>query len=143
MRTASTKPADIVQKWHLVDATDKSLGRLASRVARVLMGKHRTDYTPHVDCGDYVVIVNCAKLRMTGKKAETKQYFKYSDFPGGLKVRNFREVLANDAGEVVRLAVRRMLPKTRLGKHMIHKLKTFPGAEHGHAAQRPQPLVLS
>jgi large subunit ribosomal protein L13 len=143
MRTVSTKVADVVHKWHVVDGTGLALGRLAARVARVLMGKHRTDYTPHVDCGDYVVIINCAKVKVTGRKSETQAYFKYSDYPGGLKVRTYRQVMEKDPGEVVRLAVRRMLPKTRLGKHMIHKLKTAAGAEHEHGAQRPQPLVLS
>jgi len=143
MRTMSIKASDVTRRWHLVDAEGKVLGRLASRVARVLTGKHRTDYTPHVDCGDFVVIVNAARVKLTGRKMDQKQYFKYSDYPKGLKVRTIREVLEKHPGDVVRLAIRRMLPKTRLGRKMIRKLKVYGGADHPHAAQRLAPLVLS
>ncbi len=143
MRTASAKPAEVVHHWHLVDAEGIPLGRLASRVARVIMGKHRTDYTPHVDCGDFVVVVNCDKIGLTGRKAQSKRYYKYSDYPGGLKVRSWGQLQSTRPGEAVMLAVRRMLPKTKLGKRMINKLKTFGGPEHNHSAQRPRPLTLS
>ncbi len=143
MRTESAKPLEVKHAWHLVDATDVPLGRLASRLARVLQGKHRTDWTPHVDCGDFVVVINCAKIRLTGKKAETKVYQRYTGYPGGRNEYSFAEYMEKDPGIVVHQAIRRMLPKSRLGKGMITKLKTFPGAEHTHQAQRPRPLVLS
>ncbi len=143
MRTESAHTADVKHKWHLVDADGQVLGRLASRVARVLQGKHRTDYTPHVDCGDFVVVVNCSRIRLTGRKAETKEYQRFTGYPGGLKRLPYRSVLEKTPGRVVQDAVWRMLPKTRLGKSMFTKLKTFPGAEHNHQAQRPRPLVLS
>lgn len=143
MRTESAKPLEVKHAWHLVDATDVPLGRLASRLARVLQGKHRTDWTPHVDCGDFVVVINCAKIRLTGKKAETKTYQRFTGYPGGRNEYSFAEYMEKDPGIVVHQAIRRMLPKSRLGKGMITKLKTFPGAEHTHQAQRPRPLVLS
>ena len=143
MRTESAQPLTVKHDWHLVDATDIPLGRLASRLARVLQGKHRTDWTPHVDCGDFVVVINCAKIRLTGKKAETKEYQRYTGYPGGRKVFSFADYMAKDPGIVVHEAIRRMLPKSRLGKGMVSKLKTFPGAEHTHQAQRPKPLILS
>ena len=143
MRTESAQPLEVKHAWHLVDATDVPLGRLASRLARVLQGKHRTDWTPHVDCGDFVVVINCSKIRLTGKKAETKEYQRFTGYPGGRNVYSFKEYMEKDPGIVVREAIRRMLPKSRLGKSMVTKLKTFPGAEHTHQAQRPRPLVLS
>ena len=143
MRTLSAKPRENKTKWHLVDATGVSLGRLAARTARVLQGKHRPDWTPHVDCGDFVVVLHCARVRLTGRKTETQEYARFTGYPGGHYVRSWDEVMAKDPGFVVREAVRRMLPKTRLGKRMLKKLRTFPGAEHDHQAQRPTPLVLS
>jgi large subunit ribosomal protein L13 len=143
MRTVSAKVGEVKRQWHLVDATGVPLGRLAARVARVLMGKHRTDWTPHVDCGDFVVVVNCAKIRITGRKAETKEYQRFTGYPGGRRVTPYRDAMEKDPGFVIREATRRMLPKSRLGKGMIRKLKTFPGADHNHQAQRPRPLVLS
>jgi large subunit ribosomal protein L13 len=143
MRTLSVKPAEVKHRWHLVDASGVPLGRLASRVARVLQGKHRPDWTPHVDCGDFVVVLHCSQIRLTGRKASTKEYQRFTGYPGGLHIRSYAETLAKDPGFVVREAVRRMLPKSRLGKSMLSKLKTFPGAEHRHQAQRPQPLALS
>ena len=143
MRTESAKPLEVKHAWHVVDASGIALGRLASRVARVLQGKHRTDWTPHVDCGDFVVVLNCSKVRLTGRKAETKEYQRYTGYPGGRHVYSFREYMDRDPGIVVREAVRRMLPKSRLGKRMITKLKTFPGGDHSHRAQRPRPLTLS
>lgn len=143
MRTLSAKPAEVKHQWHLVDADGLALGRLASRVARVLQGKHRPDWTPHVDCGDFVVVVNCGKVKLTGRKAEVKEYQRFSGYPGGLKHIPFKEEMELHSDRVVHTAVRRMLPKTKLGRAMITKLKTFPGAEHDHQAQRPRPLVLS
>ena len=143
MRTVSMKAAEVKHKWHLVDASGVPLGRLASRIARVLQGKHRPDWTPHVDCGDFVIVINCAKVRLTGRKAETKEYQRFTEYPGGRHVYSFAEYMEKDPGIVVKEAVRRMIPKTRLGKDMFSKLKTFPGAEHTHQAQRPSPLTLS
>jgi large subunit ribosomal protein L13 len=143
MRTLSVKFADRKPKWHLVDADGVSLGRLAARASRVLQGKHRADWTPHVDCGDFVVVLNCSKVRLTGRKSEAQEYVRFSGYPGGNRVRSWDEVMAKDPGFVVREAVRRMLPKTRLGKDMLKKLRTFPGTDHIHQAQRPTPLVLS
>jgi len=143
MRTLSAQPLETKAKWHLVDASGVPVGRLASRVARVLQGKHRTDWTPHVNCGDFVVVLNCSKVRLTGRKSAVMEYARYSGYPGGLKVRSFAEVIEKQPGFVVREAVRRMLPKTRLGKKMLTKLRTFPGAEHHHQAQKPSPLVLT
>ena len=143
MRTLSARPRGNQTKWHLVDAAGVPLGRLAARTARVLQGKHRADWTPHVDCGDFVVVVNCSSVRLTGRKSSTQQYASFSGYPGGLRVRSWDEVMAKDPGFVVRESVRRMLPKSRLGKAMLKKLRTFPGADHTHQAQRPSPLVLS
>jgi large subunit ribosomal protein L13 len=143
MRTLSANAAELKRKWHTVDATGIALGRLASRLARVLQGKHRTDWTPHVDCGDFVIVLNCSKLKVTGRKADQMEYDRFSGYPGGRKVFTFRQYMEKDPGLVVREAVRRMLPKSRLGKKMLTKLRTFPGNEHTHAAQRPSPLVLS
>lgn len=143
MRTLSAKTGGKTAKWHLVDASGVSLGRLASRAARVLQGKHRPDWTPHVDCGDFLVVLNCSKVRLTGRKTETQEYVRVSGYPGGYHTRSWDEVMEKDPGFVVREAVRRMLPKTRLGKRMLKKLRVFPGAEHNHQAQRPSPLVLS
>ena len=143
MLTLSAKPAEVKHHWHLVDADGMALGRLASRVARVLQGKHRPDWTAHVDSGDFVVVINCSKIRLSGKKAEVKEYLRYTGYPGGLKSIAYKDQLAAHPDRVIQSAVRRMLPKSRLGKAMLTKLKTFPGAEHIHQAQRPRPLVLS
>ena len=143
MRTESAHPADVKRRWHLVDADGLAVGRLASRVARVLQGKHRPDYTPHVDCGDFVVVVNCSKVKLTGRKADVKVYQHFTGYPGGRRLTPYRDVLAKNPDRIVDEAVRRMLPKTRLGRKMFMKLKTFPGADHTHQAQRPAPLALS
>ena len=143
MRTLSAHPLETKRKWHLVDASGLAVGRLAARVARVLQGKHRPDWTPHVDCGDFVVVLNCSKVKLNGRKSAVKEYQAFSGFPGGLKIRSYAEVLEKQPGFVVREAVRRMLPKSRLGKKMLTKLRTFPGTDHNHQAQKPSPLVLS
>ncbi len=143
MRSFMAKNGEVEQGWHLVDAEDQVVGRLASRIARVLMGKHRALYTPHVDTGEFVVVVNAAKVRFTGRKAEQKRYYRYSGYPGGLYVRSVPDMLESKPEDILRLAVKRMLPKTRLGRAMLGKLKIYAGAEHPHAAQQPQPLTLS
>lgn len=132
--------ADTVRRdWWLVDAADEILGRLAARIATILMGKHKPTYTPHVDTGDCVVVVNADKIRVTGKKMQAKVYHKYSGYIGGLKSRTLGEMLAANPAHVIRLAVRRMLPKNRLGRQMLAKLKVYAGPEHPHQAQQPKP----
>lgn len=137
-RTTQVKPADVEPKWLHVDATDQVVGRLASKIAVVLMGKHRPTYTPHVDTGDFVVVTNCDKVRFTGKKWEQKKYTWYTGYP------RQRAVAAEDRFErrpelILREAVRRMLPKNKLATQMLSKLKIYPGAEHPHQAQQPEP----
>lgn len=135
MRTYSTRPKDIKREWWLIDAADQTLGRMAAQVARLLMGKHKPVYAPHVDAGDYVVIVNAAKVRVTGKKAEQKLYHRHSGYPGGLKSPSFQELFSQDPVRVVELAVKGMLPHTSLGRAMFKKLKVYSGQEHRHQAQ--------
>lgn len=130
------------RKWYLVDATDVPLGRLASQIARILMGKHKPTYTPHVDTGDFVIIINASKVKLTGKKLDQKIYYRYSGYPGGLKERTAREMLQKHPEWVIKLAVKRMLPKTRLGAKMLKKLKVFTGPEHIHEAQKPETIKL-
>lgn len=139
-RTISAKASEVPRRWFLVDASTEPLGRMAVRVARVLMGKHRPLYTPHVDTGEFVVVVNAARAVLTGKKRTEKTYARYSGYPGGLRETPYPALMAKDPTRPVRLAVQRMLPKSRLGKKMIRKLKIYPGAEHPHSAQRPEPL---
>jgi large subunit ribosomal protein L13 len=136
------KKGEVDQSWHLVDAEDKVVGRLASRIARVLMGKHRPEYTPHIDTGEFVVVTNAAKVRFTGRKMENKRYYHYTGHPGGLRERTVSDLLVKKPEDVLHLAVRRMMPKTRMGRAMIKKLKIYPGAAHPHEAQNPQPLTL-
>ncbi len=143
MKTFSAKPHEVEHQWWLLDATDQVLGRLASRIAMVLRGKHKAIYTPHVDTGDFVVVVHAEKLRFTGQKLSDKMYYNSSGRPGGLRQRSLEEVLAKRPEEVLELAVRGMLPKGPLGNDMFRKLKVYAGAEHRHSAQQPQPLSLS
>ncbi len=140
-RTTLVRPADVTRRWYVVDARDQVLGRLASRVAAVLRGKHRADYTPHADTGDFVVVVNAAQVRLTGKKWDQKVYYRHSGYPGGLKQETARRLWERRPTELVRRAVWGMLPHTRLGRRMIRRLKVYPGPEHPHEAQRPQPLA--
>jgi len=140
MKTTMARAGAFEQGWHLVDADGKVLGRLASHVAQILMGKHRPLYTPHVDTGEYVVVVNAEKVRVTGNKEKRKLYFRSSGRPGGMKIRTLREVREKKPEDLVRLAVKRMLPKTTMGKWMFKKLKVYRGGEHPHAAQQPRPL---
>jgi len=142
MKTYWAKPDEIEKKWYLVDAEDKVLGRLATEVAVRLMGKHKPTYTPSIDTGDFIVVVNAEKFAVTGKKMDDKMYYRHSGYLGGLKERTLKEQLEKKPEEVIRMAVRRMLPKTKMGRAMIKKLKIYTGSEHPHAAQNPEVLEL-
>ncbi len=133
--------ADAVErKWYVVDATDKTLGRLATRIATVLMGKHKPTYTTHIDTGDFVVVTNAHRFRLTGTKVQTRVYERYSHYPGGKRVIPFDRMLAAHPERVLTFAVKRMLPKSTLGRHMLEKLKVYAAPEHPHQAQRPVPF---
>ncbi len=142
MRTYSPKAHEIERAWHLVDAEGLVLGRLATEVARILRGKHRPIFAPHVDTGDHVVVVNAAGVVLTHDKASDKFAYRHSGYPGGLKQTSYADLLARSPEEVVRRAVRGMLPKNTLGRQQLSKLKVYPGPDHPHAAQDPQPLDL-
>jgi large subunit ribosomal protein L13 len=139
--TRSYKTSDTVQKWHLIDAEGKTLGRVATQVARLLRGKHKPMFTPNADLGDFVVVVNAAKIRVTGKRAELKEYFHYTGYPGGATFEKFQDVLRKHPDRVFEHAVRGMLPHNRLGRQIIRKLKVYSGSEHPHKAQRPEPFA--
>ena len=142
-KTYMAKTGEIAANWHVVDATDRIVGRLASKIATVLQGKHRPEYTPHVDTGDFVIVINAAKVRITGNnKPHQRVYRRYSGYPSGQKVISFDEMLARHPERIVTEAVRRMLPKTKLGAAMLKKLKVYAGPDHPHQAQQPQPLEL-
>lgn len=141
-QTYFAKAGDITPRWHHVDASGKVLGRLASEIATILMGKHRPEYTPHVDCGDFVVVTNAAEVVLTGRKAEQKVQTHYTGYPGGLKSKTYGELMTKHPDRVVENAIRRMLPKNRLGRAMLQKLKVYPGPEHLHQAQQPAPLTF-
>lgn len=140
MRTLSAKESDIDRKWYVVDATDQPVGRLASRVATVLRGKHRPDYTPHADVGDFVIIVNADKVRLTGGKADKSVHYRHSGTPGGLTTRTYGEEVATAPDRFVERVVKGMLPKTTLGRRQFSKLKVYAGAAHPHSAQQPAPF---
>jgi len=141
--TVSAKPREIQRRWLVVDAADQVLGRLATRVASILRGKHKPSFTPHVDCGDYVVVVNARKVRLTGRKRETKTYIRHTGWTGHLRERTAGQLLDGaHADRVVRAAVRGMLPTNALGRKMLGKLKVYAGPEHPHAAQKPEELRL-
>ncbi|MEW6313084.1 MAG: 50S ribosomal protein L13 [Pseudomonadota bacterium] len=140
MKTFSAKPHEVVHGWYLVDADGKVLGRLAAEIAHRLRGKHKPEFTPHVDTGDFIVVVNADKLRVTGNKAEAKQYHRHSGFPGGIYSTNFTKLQGRHPERVLEKAVRGMLPKGPLGRHMLKKLKVYKGGEHPHSAQQPQTL---
>ena len=142
MKTLSAKPADVQHDWFVVDASGKTLGRLATEIARRLRGKHKTSYTPHVDTGDDIIVINAEKLQVTGNKAQDKMYYRHSEFPGGLKQTNFNKLIAHKPQEVLQRAVKGMLPKGPLGYAMIKKLKVYAGDEHPHTAQQPQVLEI-
>jgi large subunit ribosomal protein L13 len=135
MRTYSTKAKDIEREWWVIDATDKTLGTVATKVAGLLIGKHKPIYAPYIDTGDYVVVVNAAKVKVTGRKPEQKMYYRHSGYPGGLKSASFKELFSKDPSRVIELAVRGMLPHNRLGRVMFKKLRVYPGDEHPHQAQ--------
>ena len=139
-KTFSAKPAEQDPTWYLVDAENEVVGRLAARIAAVLRGKHKPEYTPHVDCGDAVVIVNADKVRFTGKKETQKTYFRHSGYPGGVTAPTVREVREKHPERILERAIKGMLPKTKLGRQMASKLKVYAGTEHPHDAQQPQPF---
>ena len=139
-QTTFAKPGEHTRDWHVLDADGQVLGRIATRIATVLMGKHRPEFTPHVDCGDFVIVTNAEKIVLTGRKAEQRQRLRYSGYPGGLKSESYGSLIARRPESVVEEAVRRMLPKTRLGRQMFKKLKVYAGPEHPHASQNPAPL---
>ena len=136
------KPHEVERKWYLVDATDKTLGRLSSKIASVLRGKHKPIFTPHVDCGDYVVVINAEKVKVTGKKLEDKEYKRHSGYPGGLKMVTLEKMLEEKPEDVMIHAVKGMLPKGKLGRQMLKKLRVYKGAEHDHSAQKPEKLEI-
>lgn len=142
MRTYQQKPGEVRRQWFVVDAQGKVLGRLASRIAAVLRGKHKPTFTPHVDGGDFVVVVNAEKVRLTGRKLHQKVYYWHTGYPGGIKSATAAQLLERKPEWVIQKAVQRMLPKNPLGRHMLRKLKVYRGPEHPHAAQQPKPLEL-
>ncbi len=142
MKTFSPTPKDINREWFVVDAQDQVLGRLASQIAHRLRGKHKPEFAPHMDNGDFIVVVNCEKIKVTGKKMTDKKYYRHSGWVGGLKTTQLGDMLADKPARVLTAAVRGMLPKNRLGRAMLKKLKVYAGSEHPHTAQNPQPLTL-
>jgi large subunit ribosomal protein L13 len=142
MRTVSAKPHEVVHDWYVVDGTDKVLGRLAAQIAARLRGKHKAIFTPHVDTGDFIVVTNVEKIRVTGNKADDKLYHRHSGYPGGIRTQTFAQMQAKHPGRVLEKAVKGMLPKGPLGYKMIKKLKCYAGGTHPHSAQQPKPLDL-
>lgn len=142
MKTFSATPADIRRDWYVVDATGKTLGRLATEIARRLRGKHKPEYTPHMDTGDYIVVINAKDVMVTGNKSRDKMYYQHSEYPGGLKAINFEKLLARKPELVIEKAVKGMLPKGPLGRQMFRKLKVYAEAQHKHSAQQPKPLEI-
>ena len=142
MKTFMASPATIDRKWYVVDATDMTLGRLASEVAKVLRGKNKAIFTPHIDTGDYVIVINAEKIAVTGKKLDQKIYYHHSDYVGGMKETTLREKLAKKPESVIELAVKGMLPKGPLGRQMLKKLHVYAGPEHNHEAQKPEVLTF-
>jgi len=142
MKTFSAKPHEVTRGWYLIDATDKVLGRLAVEIARRLRGKHKAEFTPHVDTGDYIVVINAEKVRVTGRKPEMKLYYRHSQYAGGLKTTTFTKLQAKFPTRIIEKAVKGMLPKGPLGSDMYRKLKVYAGAQHPHEAQQPQELKL-
>ncbi|MCE1179255.1 MAG: 50S ribosomal protein L13 [Micrococcales bacterium] len=143
MRTYTPKPGEITRTWHVIDATDVVLGRLASQTANLLRGKHKATYAPHVDTGDFVIIINADKVALTGAKLEQKRAYRHSGFPGGLKSQTYVELLEKSPEKAIEKAVRGMIPKTTLGRQQLAKLKVYAGPEHPHAAQKPVPYEIS
>jgi large subunit ribosomal protein L13 len=141
-RTYVTKPEDVERDWYIVDASGQTLGRLASEVAQVIRGKHKPIYSPSIDVGDYVIVVNAEKIHVTGRKLDQKMYYRHSGYPGGIKEMTLGRMLEEHPTRVIELAVKGMLPKTRLGRKMIKKLKVYAGPEHPHQAQEPEAMEL-
>jgi large subunit ribosomal protein L13 len=139
-KTTLRKRGQVDRQWFSVDASGRVLGRLAARIATVLMGKHRPDYTPYVDCGDFVIVLNCQKVKMTGRKTATKTFQHYTNYPGGQRTVSYADLMRKHPTRIVEQAVRRMLPKNKLAVAMLKKLKLYAGEEHPHAAQQPKPL---
>ena len=142
MKTYVAKPTDRERNWHVVDANGKTLGRLATQLADVLRGKRKPEYTPHIDTGDFVVVVNAEKIHVSGNKRKDKLYFRHSGYPGGSRTRTFEEMMARRPEEIIRLAVKGMMPRNRLARQQITKLKIYAGPDHPHEAQAPKPLRL-
>lgn len=143
MKTHTVKAKDIVQEWHVIDAAGKPLGRMASEIAHVLRGKHKPTYSPHLDLGDHIIVINAEKIYVTGKKRQQKLYYSYSGYPGGLKTSTFQNEMKKDPTKIVRRAVRGMLPHNRLGRKLLKKLKVYAGAEHPHEAQQPKEIEIN
>jgi len=140
--TKSLRKEDVTRKWYVIDAEDQSVGRLGTKVALVLRGKHKPEYTPHIDCGDYVIVINAEKVKFSGNKWDQKTYQRYSGYPGGQKSRTAREQLERKPEVIIEHAIRGMLPKNRLGRAMFTKLFVYSGSDHGHEAQQPESLEL-
>ncbi len=142
MRTFSPKPGDIERQWHVIDASDVVLGRLATHAATLLRGKHKPIFAPHVDTGDFVIVVNAAKVALTGNKRATKFAYRHSGYPGGLKATSYEELLAKNPARAIELAVKGMIPHNKLGRQVLSKLKVYAGPDHPHQAQQPQPFEI-
>jgi large subunit ribosomal protein L13 len=142
MKTFTAKPAEVTRDWFIVDAEGKTLGRLATEIARRLRGKHKAEYTPHVDTGDYIVVINAEKVHVSGNKAQDKQYYRHTGYPGGLRSMSFEKLIDHAPERVLELAVKGMLPKGPLGRAMHKKMKVYAGTQHPHAAQQPLELKL-
>ncbi len=143
MKTISAKPGETPRNWYVVDAEDLVLGRLATRIADVLRGKHKAVYTPHVDTGDFIIVINAEKIKLTGAKLDKKTYYRYTGYPSGIRSTTAREMLEKKPEEVIRKAVKGMLPKNRLNRKIINKLKIYAGPDHPHGAQQPEPLEIN
>lgn len=143
MRTYMAKAGEVQRKWYLIDADGKTLGRVATEVARILRGKHKPIYTPHVDTGDHVIVINAAKVKVTGKKYTDKLYYRHTGYPGGIKVTNFADLLRRKPEQVIEKAVWGMIPHNRLGRKVFKKLRVYPGPDHPHAAQKPEVWEIS
>jgi large subunit ribosomal protein L13 len=142
MKSYMARPLEVERKWHVIDAEGQTLGRLATEIARLLRGKNKPQYTPHVDTGDFVVVVNAEKIVVTGRKAEQKVYYRHTGYPGGLKETSYETMLERKPTEILRKAVRGMMPRTRLGRQQFRKLKIYAGPEHPHEAQAPEPYEV-
>ncbi|NMB07123.1 MAG: 50S ribosomal protein L13 [Tissierellia bacterium] len=139
MKSYMAKPEEIERKWYVIDAEDKVLGRLATEVATILRGKHKPIYTPHVDTGDFVIVINADKIKLTGKKLEQKEYKYHTGYPGGLKSISYKQIMEKNPERAIELAVKGMMPKNKLGRQMYKKLRVYSGPEHNHQAQKPEP----